>query len=159
MSKRTITILRYVFFALIIGVLAMNLHQPADCNKSVNTVTKQTMASVNTKSLEQQNNQEIKRFLQLDASMYDGIVYYKDSDTMKADELLIVKFKDHSQAEDFNDKMQTRIDSQKKIFAGYAPKEADKLDAAVVDVRANYALYAVSKNADTFDQQFRAALK
>lgn len=46
---------------------------------------------------------------------------------MSAREFIIVKFKDHSQQDAFKETIEKRISSQKCIFEGYAPDQAELL--------------------------------
>ena len=50
------------------------------------------------------------------------------------------------------------IISQKGIFEGYAPDQAELLKNAVIDIHGNYALYAVKEDAATMNDQFLKAL-
>ena len=116
------------------------------------TVQNKTIEKVNLDGFTQLDNLNIKRFLGLDPSQYDGSVYYKSDDAMSAREFIIVKFKDHSQQYSFKETI------EKRIFEGYAPDQAELLKNAVIDIHGNYALYAVKEDAATMNDQFLKAL-
>ena len=104
----------------------------------------------------------MKRFLDLDPSQYESVIYYKSDDAMSASEFVLVKFKDHSQQEPFKETIEKRVKNQKGIFEGYAPQQAELLKNAIIDIHGNYGLnyglYAVKKDANTMNDQFKKVL-
>lgn len=139
--------------------LVLSLRSPKDSSASFEEVQQATVASLSQDTMVLQDNMGIKRFMKMDPQIYDNIVYYKHSDPMQADELVLVKFKDDAQARDFEALVDQHIDDQNQIFEGYLPKEADKLKNAIVDVQANYALFVVLDQAKDVDENFLQSLK
>ena len=146
-----------VLICLII-LVASNFKVDKDSKASMETVQNKTIEKINLDGFTQLDNLNIKRFLGLDPSQYDGSVYYKSDDAMSAREFIIVKFKDHSQQDAFKETIEKRISSQKGIFEGYAPDQAELLKNAVIDIHGNYALYVVKEDAATMNDQFLKAL-
>lgn len=136
----------------------LSLQGNKDSSASFKSVYKSTIKSVELTDMVEQDNLDVKRFLQLDPSQYKKIVYYKNSDGMKASEYVLVEFANHAQQDDFEKKINARVETQIKVFGTYAPKETAYLKKAVIDIRANYALYAVGEDAEKMDEQFLAAL-
>ena len=80
-------------------------------------VQSKTIENINLDGLSQQDNLSMKRFLDLDPSQYESVIYYKSDDAMSASEFVLVKFKDHSQQEPFKEtieKNKSRIPALKK---------------------------------------------
>lgn len=69
--------------------------------------------------------QMARRLYALDAADYDGLVLYYPATNMGAEELCLVRVKDASQLEAVQEAMQTRLDAQTNVFAGYAPEQYD----------------------------------
>lgn len=150
---------KYIILILILVFVFENVHQPSDSDVKMKTVEKETTENINMSNMEKQNNQAIRRFLQLDPTQYEDIVYYKQQDTMKSDELVIVKFKSHDQQDSFRKSMDEHTQNQKNIYEGYAPKQAEKLKNSICHVQANYGIYVVSNKAKEMDSQFTESLK
>ena len=90
--------------------------------------------------------------------MYDEAVLYFPITNMDAEELLILKLADPSQAEAAAAAIQERNQSQINVYEGYAPEQYALCEDAVIDVQGNYILYVVHKDADRIDAAFREAL-
>lgn len=151
--------IKYGILVLIFLFIVVNVRQPSDSDSKFTTVEKETTENINMSNMEKQNNQAIRRFLQLDPTQYEDIVYYKQQDTMKSDELVIVKFKSHDQQDSFTKTIQEHTQNQKNIYEGYAPKQAEKLKNSICHVQANYGIYVVSNKAKMMDSQFTDSLK
>ena len=147
----------FILFGMFLLVFS-SLNIEKDSKASMETVLNKTVSNINLNGMEKQDNLAMKRFLNLDPSQYKSCIYYKIDDAMQASEFVIVQFKDHSQQEAFQKTIQTRIENQKGIFEGYAPKQADLLKNAIIDIQGNYALYVVKDDAKTMDSQFLSAL-
>ncbi len=105
------------------------------------------------------DNQMIKRLYGIDPNEYAGVTLYYPSTNMGSEELLLVKLSDESQKETVRDAMQKRVDSQKKVFEGYAPDQVAMLEKAKIDVEGNYLLMVSSENPDEVVNEFLKALK
>ncbi|MGM9913046.1 DUF4358 domain-containing protein [Floccifex sp.] len=131
---------------------------PKESGANFEVVSQTTIAKVDTSTLQQQDNLEIKRFLSLNPEEYESIVYYKDTDAMKASEFVIVKFKNSDQANQFRNSIDQRIENQQKVFDGYIEDQASLLKQSIVDIQGNYALYAVLPNAKEVDETFLSVI-
>ena len=100
-----------------------------------------------------------KKYYGLNAADYESVVLYFPISNMDAEELLIVKVKDVSQAEEVEEACLERQSTQIGIFEGYAPEQLSLCENAVLDVQGNYILYVVHENADAIDSAFKKALK
>ena len=116
-------------------------------------------SSITMDSVEKSTDRMFKKFYGLNASDYESVVLYAPVTNMDAEELLIVKLADTSQAEAVQAAITNRLDTQKNTFEGYAPEQYDLLDNHhIIDVRGNYILYVVHANASAADQAFRDSL-
>ena len=77
---------------------------------------------------------------------------------MNAQELLIVKLKDSSQAEAVTNAINSRLETQKSSFEGYGIEQFDMLENHILDVQGNFILYIVHPDATKADQAFRNSL-
>lgn len=158
MKKYIFTILKgFVLIGFII-LLSTNFSYDKDSTKTMEEVQNKTIENINLDGLSQQDNLSMKRFLDLDPSQYESVIYYKSDDAMSASEFVLVKFKDHSQQEPFKETIEKRVKNQKGIFEGYAPQQAELLKNTIIDTHGNYGLYAVKKDANTMNDQFKKVL-
>ena len=100
-----------------------------------------------------------KKYYGLNASDYENVVLYFPITNMDAEELLIVKLKDTSQADTVKAACETRQQTQIGIYEGYAPEQLSLCENAIIDVQGNYVLYVVHADAAQIDAAFRASLK
>lgn len=105
------------------------------------------------------DNQMIRRLYGLDIAAYESCILYYPATNMGAEELLIVKFSDSAQADALRSAIEARLQTQKNTFDGYGVEQYDLLtNHALVEIRGNYALFVVGKNADQVRQAFLDAL-
>ena len=156
---KKIKVAKVVVLILMVAFLMTNIKIPRISKTPFDTVCKETVENVDLKEFDKMNNQSIKRFLKLNPQDYENIIFYRFNDPMRADEIVIVKFKSTEQATEFEKSIEGRIDSQRQIYDGYAPKEADLLKKSIVDVQGNYAIYVTNADAKKIDRQFVESLK
>lgn len=157
--RKVYPVIQIVLVVCLLLFFYVTLQQPKESQRPFDQVQAETVSSLSTDVMILQDNISIKRFTKLDPQAYQQVVYYKHSDPMVADELILVQFKDLGQAGEFSDKIQQHIDDQKEIFEGYIPEEAAKLNSSILDIQANYALFVVSDSAKSIDEQFLQSLK
>lgn len=157
--RKVYPVIQVILVICLLCFLYVTLQQPKASQRPFDQVQAETVSSLSTDVMILQDNISIKRFTQLDPQAYQQMVYYKHSDPMIADELILVQFKDVEQADEFSNKIQQHIDDQKEIFEGYIPEEAAKLNSSILDVQANYALFVVSDSAKKIDEQFLQSLE
>lgn len=99
-----------------------------------------------------------RKIFGLNAADYDGVVYYCPVSNMDACELLVVRVRETEQTDALVKAVNSRIESQKSVFKGYAPKQFEQLGRAKVLVTGHYVFYVVSDDADEYARAFSAAL-
>lgn len=129
-----------------------------DSNASLKTVTDNVMKTVDTKTIQESTNRMFKKFYGLNANDYEGVTLYAPKTNMDAEEVLIIKLKDSSQAEAVTKAINTRLETQKSSFEGYGVEQFDLLKKHILDVRGNFILYIVHPDAAKADQAFRDSL-
>ena len=96
-------------------------------------------ADLNT--MQEADNQMIKRLYGLDPSDFDGICLYYPLTNMGAEELFLVKLRDISQQAAVQDAIDGRLSTQKKSFEGYGIEQSAMLNRSVSEVRGNFAVF------------------
>ncbi len=115
-------------------------------------------AQLDLSSVQEGSNSDLKKYYGLSAADYEGVVYYAPVSNMDAEELLIIKLKDTSQADTVKSAIQSRLETQKNTFDGYGVEQYNLLEKSVLDVKGNYILYVVHADASKADQAFKNSL-
>ncbi len=105
-----------------------------------------------------QTARQLYQFLELNAQDYEEVLYRKSTETMSADELLIVKAKSGEDLDAVQDAVEERIRSQISVFEGYGPTQTARLKNALIYKKGRYLFYCVAKNPEKYEEVFRRAL-
>ena len=92
-------------------------------------------------TMQEADNQMIKRLYGLDPSLYDGVCLYYPLTNMGAEELFLLKLKDTSQQDEVRSAIEARLATQKKSFEGYGIEQSAMLNRSVYEVRGNFAIF------------------
>lgn len=104
-------------------------------------------------------NQMIKRLYGLAPGAYEGCLLYYPATNMDAEELMLVKLADASQAEAVLAAMENRLQTQKNTFEGYGVEQFDLLsNHCVLEEKGNFVLFVVSKNSADAQKAFHDGL-
>ena len=121
-------------------------------------VEKNVLAAVSTKGMEQAGTQDLKRYYGLNANDYEDVLLYLPDDVMSVNELLIIRLKDKSQAEDVRKTAQKRLDTQRESFEGYGAEQTKLVTSAILEARGQYVFLVVGKDADKAYSAFKKSL-
>jgi len=142
---------------LLIFIILMQVGSK-NSSSSISAVTKSVIKSIKVDGMEESSNRLFKKFYGLNANDYEGVTLYAPVTNMNAEELLIIKLKDSSQAEAVTKAINSRLETQKSSFEGYGIEQFDLLENHILDVQGNFILYIVHPDAAKADQAFRNSL-
>lgn len=161
MNKQNIsilTILRIIMVAaLLIFMIVLQVGNRSS-NASLESVSQEVLGAANQEGMQESNNRMFQKFYGLDAQDYEGVTLYSPVSNMDAQELLIVKLKDSSQAEAVTEAINSRLETQMNSFEGYGIEQYAMLEDHILDVQGNFILYVVNPNAQAADDAFRNSL-
>lgn len=129
-----------------------------ESNASLKTVADKVIKNIDTKTMEESTNRMFKKFYGLNANDYEGVFLYAPVTNMDAEELLIIKLKDSSQADSVTAAVSKRLETQKSSFEGYGVEQFDLLENHILDVQGNFILYIVHPDASKADKAFLNSL-
>ena len=155
MKQKTILLelLRWLCAGLAVVFLVVSFRQEPVSSASAVT------ASVDLSALQEGSVQMVKRLYGLNPSDFDGCLLYYPQTNMEAEELLLLKLRDTSQQEAVRAAVEARLETQKTSFDGYGLEQYDLLtNHSILDIRGNYVLFIVHKDAAAVQQAFRGAL-
>ena len=154
MKQKTILLelLRWLCAGLAVVFLVVSFRQEPVRSSAVT-------ASIDLSALQEGSVQMVKRLYGLNPSDFDGCLLYYPQTNMEAEELLLLKLRDTSQQEAVRAAVEARLETQKTSFDGYGLEQYDLLtNHSILDIRGNYVLFVVHKDAAAVQQAFRGAL-
>ena len=152
MKQKTILLelLRWLCAGLAVVFLVVSFRQEPVSSAAFEDVASAVTASVDLSALQEGSVQMVKRLY--------GLLYYPQTN-MEAEELLLLKLRDTSQQEAVRAAVEARLETQKTSFDGYGLEQYDLLtNHSILDIRGNYVLFIVHKDAAAVQQAFRGAL-
>ena len=161
MKKHRIDLLNILKYAIVIVLLVyigFLLSQEGGKDVSVKTIRENILAVTETKGMTKGTTQDLKKYYGLNAKDYEGVMLYVPNDVMSVNEILVIKLKDKSQAENVEKAIQKRLHTQKNSFEGYGAEQTKLINSAVTDSRGYYVLLAISKDADQIYEAFRKSI-
>ena len=130
-----------------------------ESTRSVDEVSRPVVELFENPRAEKSTGRILKKYYGLNEGDLAAAVLYFPISNMDAEELLIVKLNDASDADAVKAAMEDRQQTQIGIYEGYAPEQLALCENAIIDVQGNYILYVVHEDAEKIDAVFRAALK
>lgn len=146
-----------VFFLLIYMALVFFRGNSRDVDISV--ISEAMADQCSEDGLRSGDTGTFKRYFGLDSSQYEGYVMYISDNLMNVDELLIVKISDAGQLNELEDAVNARLASQIQNFHGYGTNQEALLQNAVVREQGRYFFYAVSGQAEQWEEIFLSCIR
>ena len=144
-----------IVFLLIYMILIFRTGNSRDVEMSV--ISKAIAGGCRLDDLEAGGSGDMKRCFQINGSEYEGYLLYTSDDLMNVNELLIVKIRDVSQFNTLEDAVDKRLEDQKRNFHGYGTEEL--LRNAIIMERGSYFFYAVSDQAEQWEEVFLSCIR
>lgn len=146
-----------VFLVVFVGML-MGADRVSDAQIEIEEVENAVTAQVSMDGMHQEGSQMVKRLYGLNANDYDGTILYIADSNMGAEEMLLVKLADVSQADDVEAAVETRISNQENAFEGYGAEQYQLLQEHVLSVQGNYVFFLVHPDARQAQKAFLDSL-
>ena len=153
-KENWLSFIRYGMLMLLVVFIVALLGADKTSETKIETVEKAVEKEVPLTGMHSVQSQMVKRLYGLNVNDYEGVVLYISDSNMGAEELLIVKLADTSQAEAVERAVQTRIENQENSFEGYGVEQYQLLQEHVLDVEGNYVFFMVHKEAQKAQKAF-----
>ena len=153
-KENWLSFIRYGMLMLLVVFIVALLGADKTSETKIETVEKAVEKEVPLTGMHSVQSQMVKRLYGLNVNDYEGVVLYISDSNMGAEELLIVKLADTSQAEAVESAVQTRIENQQNSFEGYGVEQYQLLQEHVLDVEGNYVFFMVHKEAQKAQKAF-----
>lgn len=157
-KENWLSFIRYGMLVLLVVFIVALLGADKTSEAKIEAVEKAVEKEVPLTGMHGVQSQMVKRLYGLNVNDYEGVVLYISDSNMGAEELLIVKLADTSQAEAVESAVQTRIENQENSFEGYGVAQYQLLQEHVLDVEGNYVFFMVHKDAQKAQKAFLNSL-
>lgn len=152
-----LTGLKWALVLIFVIVLAVQGSGNQRSSTDFQTMREAVLAHADLDLMTEGDNQMIRRLYGLNVDEYEAIMLYYPNTNMGAEEILLVEMSDDSQQETVQAAIENRVSSQLSSFEGYGAEQTAMLENSVQIIRGNYALLAVSENAEEIRTSFEDA--
>lgn len=159
MMNRMMTILKILMLCFLFGFLFYLNTRDNTNDTSVSEIAEQLKKEENIGNLVEGDANSLKRYYSLNANDYDGFALWTSENPMDVDEIIVIKAKSDEQMDDLEDSIEKRIETQKQNFEGYGAEQTALLEESIVVIRGEYAFFAVSENAASWESIFLESIK
>ncbi|MGG6311093.1 DUF4358 domain-containing protein [Paenibacillus macerans] len=113
--------------------------------------------AANLENMKQGDAEKLQKLYHISGEEIADFLLYTASSNVEADELLIVRLKDESEADRVMANIEERIAAQTAKFKDYRPEQYFLLEKRVLKSRGLFILFAVSAEADQMERAFEEA--
>ena len=144
--------------AAILAYVIVLLVMTGGSSKPFEKIKEGTAAAIDTDVLTEAPAQGLRRYYGLNAADYKGVMLYVSKSSMSAEEVLLIEVKSNKQIESVQNAINTRSESRRKDFEGYAPDEVELIDGSVLSVRGDFIFFTISSKASEYKSAFTKSL-
>lgn len=101
----------------------------------------------------------LRRYYSIDSGETEGFVFFRSNSIMSADELLVVRARNHEEALGYLENAQKRLGELTENFENYGAEEMTKIESAVCEVRGKYLIFVVSDSASDWEKAVLGEIK
>lgn len=145
-----------IIFVVILAVFLTSVYSAGNSKdvpiKEIETQMKKAETLV---GMEKCGDRMLMQFFGLDSQEFDSYIYYKGTEALSVDELLIVKGGPQQDMASAKEAAEKRIESQIKTFEGYGPTQVAQLKNAIVKVKGSYLFYSVGNLTEKREEVFK----
>lgn len=124
----------------------------------VTDIESRLTAETAMKDMAKGSDRSLMQFLGLDCQQFDSYIYYKGTEALSVDEVLIIKGHPNQDMSAVKDAVDSRIESQIKTYEGYGPKQVALLKNAIIVTKGDFLFYSVGEAAEKCKEVFEDAI-
>lgn len=146
-------LLKILFIAVLAGFLFVVYKGAEDEDVDLAEIDAALKADTEfTAVLKDQSDRDLMQFIGLNAADYEQVLYYRNTQALAVDEVLVVKAKEGTSVDGVETAVRKRIESQITAYSGYAPEQVKMLKNAAVKKVGNYVIYCTADKADKYKE-------
>ncbi len=149
-------IIKKVVFGLIL--LAFLFYVYSDQNAkdvSMDKIKEALVKDEAVAAMEEGTARDVMHYFGIDVNSYEGVIYFKGTEALSVNELLIVKGSSRDAVSPVRDAIDSRVDAQIKTFEGYGPEQVALLNDHIVFQKGNYIFYCTDGQSGRIAEEFR----
>lgn len=151
-------LLKWAAVILMLVFLATRFGGKKESSAAFPAVAEAVKAAADLTPMQEGDNQMIKRLYGLDPGSFEGVMLYYPTTNMGAEEILLVRLADPSQAAAVEEAVAQRVTTQKNSFEGYGVQQFEMLENSVTEVWPNYVLFVSAADPGAVREAFLSAL-
>ena len=155
-KSRIMAILSGLGLAVFMAVLIWSQHYP---DVPVEQIAAGLMVQPGIAEMRTEDAAGLRRYYSIDSAETEGFVFFRSNSIMSADELLVVRAKDHEEALLYLESARKRLGELTETFENYGAEEMTKIESAICEVRGKYLIFAVSDNASDWEKAILGEIK
>lgn len=153
-----IFVVQMILIGMLVLYVSILLLRKGESDTSFAEMKQAVEAALTGSEMKEADHKMFRRNYQLNANDYDGVMLWFREGTMEVDEVLLVKLKSEEQSDAVVEAIEARRDSRKESFQGYGASQTKLIEDSIIDVRGNYILFVIRKDAEKIDRAFQKAL-
>ena len=144
--------MKCVLLLVLIGLLAFFYIRDDAKDVPLKDIEASLKEETELSTLTPESDRGLMQFIGLDAGSYEEVLYYKSSEALSVDEVLIIKAKSRDDLTGAEDAVRQRIDDQIAVFDSYGPEQVKELNNAIVRKKGNYLIYITAPDPSTYEE-------
>ena len=144
--------------ALIVFIICLIVSLSAGTSKSIQDISASSVKYATESKMKKRSTNDAAKTFGFEAEKAEGIVYYCNDSIMDVSEILIVKLKNPSDAKEFEQAVQKRVENQENLFKNYAPEQYALLQNSIIEADGNTIFYCTADNNKEIYNSFKKGL-
>lgn len=154
-KNKIVMFITVAFFMIFSSGCSIIYFKSPKVSEIVTSIKKDTDLS----SMNEGNKSKLRKTYGISYRKLEEFAFYSPKTNMEANEILILKLKDQQDMESIKEQVEERIEKQANTFKDYAPKQYELLESHILDIKGNYLILVVSKNADKIMKDINNSFK
>ena len=156
--KSPALIRKLVLLAILFAFLAFAYGRQNAKDVALSEIEAHLLADAELYGMERCNDRDLIHFIEINPADTKGYFYYKGTDALSVDELVVIQGVANSELDAFRDLFEKRIENQKITFESYGPQQMATLNNAIIIAKGPYIIYYCGPEGDKVEEVFRHAL-
>ena len=110
------------------------------------------------KEMKKATDRDLMQFIGLDADNYEQVIYYRNTEELAVEELLIVKASSKDALAGVAEACDRRTENQIEVYSSYGPAQVKQLENSIKLEKGRYYFYCTSDSAAEYEEVLRDAI-
>lgn len=152
--KRVRYLFKYILVMMLVFFLFLQQSQKKTKDIDMEELQQKIVPDMEDGEIVSAGELELRRLYGISLQDTDGFLLYIPGEIMSVQELCIIKAKTDEEVTPLREKVKERLESQKRSFESYGTTQMAQLNEARVITKGRYLFFAVSDEADEWQEKF-----